>query len=85
MEQLHYITKAKACGAFDVEVEFDTGERGVYNCEYLTADPYWSRLADPSFFETARAEYGTIVWDGNIDVPPESVWERAIFAGKGAW
>ena len=80
MEQLHFITKANPRGGFDIDVEFDTGERGVFNCEYLTADPYWSRLADPSFFGTARAEYGTIVWNDNIDVAPESVWERMVKA-----
>ena len=77
MEQLHFVTKATPRGVFDVDVEFDTGERGVFNCEYLTADPYWKSLSDPAVFGTARAEYGTIVWDGNIDVAPESVWERS--------
>ena len=77
MEQLHFVTEAESCGGYNVKVCFDTGERGVFNCEYLTADPYWSRLKDARFFNTARAEYGTIVWDDNLDVAPESVWERS--------
>jgi len=83
MEQLHFVTKAVPCGEYDVEVQFDTGETGVFNCEYLTADPYWSCLKDRRFFNTARAEYGTIVWDNNIDVSPESVWERSHSMVKG--
>lgn len=76
MELLHIVTKAIPSGNFDIDVEFDTGECGVFNCAYLTKDPYWARLADPAFFKTAHAEYGTIVWDDNIDVAPESVWKR---------
>ena len=78
MELLHIVTKAIPSGDFDIEVEFDTGERGVFNCEYLVKDPYWTLLADPAFFKTAHAEYGTIVWNDNIDVAPESVWERTV-------
>ena len=77
MDQLHFVTVAEPCGNFNVKVRFDTGETGMFNCEYLTVDPYWERLRDDTFFSTARAEYGTIVWDDNIDVAPESVWERS--------
>ena len=77
MEQLHFVTEAAPCGKWNVKVRFDTGETGIFNCEYLTADPYWARLKDLDFFNTARAEYGTVVWDDNIDVAPESVWERS--------
>ena len=77
MEQLHYVTHAVPCPGLEVQVQFDTGENGIFDCSYLTADPYWRRLKDEKFFNTARAEYGTIVWDDNIDVAPESVWERS--------
>lgn len=76
MEQLHFVTEAEPCGAMKVRVKFDTGETEVFDCAYLAEDPYWGRLRDEKFFNTARAEYGTIVWDDNIDVAPESVWER---------
>ena len=80
MELLHIVTKAIPSKNLDVEVEFDTGECGVFNCAYLTKDAYWARLADPKFFNTAHAEYGTIVWSDNIDVAPETVWERAVLS-----
>lgn len=78
MELLHIVTKAIPRGNMDVEVHFDTGEKGVFNCAYLLDFPYWKRLSSPAFFNTARAEYGTIVWDDNIDVAPEAVWERCV-------
>lgn len=78
MELLHIVTKAVPQSGLKVAVEFDTGERGIYDCSRLIEDPYWACLKNPSRFRTARAEYGTIVWDGNIDVAPESVWEDAV-------
>jgi len=84
MEQLHFITEAVPCGNLNVRVKFDTGETGIFNCAYLAKDPYWGRLKDEKFFNTAHADYGTIVWDGNIDVAPESVWERSDFVSASA-
>ena len=78
MELLHIVERAKALDGLNVAVEFDTGEKGVFNCSYLLSDPYWLRLKEPTFFRTARAEYGPVVWDDNIDVAPESVGERAV-------
>jgi len=79
MELLHAITKATPLDGLKIRVEFDDGAcTGVYDCEPLTRDAYWARLLDPDFFKTARAEYGTLVWNDNIDVAPESVWEDSV-------
>lgn len=78
MEVLHIVTKAIPQSGMKVAVEFDGGERGLYDCSRLAEDPYWACLKNPAFFKTARAEYGTIVWDNNIDVAPESVWEDFV-------
>ena len=75
LKVLHIVTKAVPQPDMKVAVEFDGGERGLYDCSRLAEDPYWACLKNPAFFKTARAEYGTIVWDNNIDVAPESVWE----------
>ena len=80
MEVLHQVTKAYPIGDFKVAVEFDFGdENGIYDCRSLLKDKYWAKLADSEFFNTAHAEYGTIVWSDNIDVAPESVWENCTF------
>jgi len=76
MELLHSITKATPLDGLKVRVEFDGGETvGIYDCAPLTKNAYWARLLQPEFFKTARAEYGTLVWNDNLDVAPESVWE----------
>jgi len=79
MELLHVITKATPLDELKVRVEFDGGDVvGIYDCTPLTRDAYWECLKQPDFFKTARAEYGTLVWNDNVDVAPESVWEDSV-------
>ena len=79
MDLLHIVTKATPQADYRMRVEFDTGERGVFDCSYLLSDPFWKPLEDEKFFKKGHAECGTIVWDDVIDVAPESVWERTKF------
>ncbi len=75
MEELHSVVKAEPMDGMKVHVVFDNGVEGVFDCAYLTSDPYWARLASPAFFRQVKAECGTLCWPGDIDVAPESVWE----------
>jgi len=77
MEELHSVVSAEPLDGYDVLVSFENGVRGVFNCEYLTKDKYWSKLKSPAFFRQVRAECGTLCWPGDIDVAPESVWADA--------
>jgi len=77
MKELHSVVAAEPLEGYDVLVSFDNGFRGVFNCEYLTRDPYWRKLKSPAFFRQVRAECGTLCWPEDIDVAPESVWADA--------
>jgi hypothetical protein len=35
----------------------------------------WNRIANPQIFELARADYGTVVWPGEIDIAPEALFD----------
>jgi hypothetical protein len=75
MEELHSVVKAEALEDMKVHVVFDNGVDGVFDCAYLTKDPYWAKLSSPAFFRQVRAECGTLCWPEDIDIAPESVWE----------
>lgn len=77
MEELHQVIAAEPLEDLRVLVSFENGVRGVFDCAYLTKDPYWAKLKSPAFFRQVKAEYGTLCWPEDIDVAPESVWEDA--------
>jgi len=60
-----------------VEVVFDNGEKGVFDCAPYFGQSYWRRLGDPAFFRQAYVEYGHLTWPGDIDISPIEVWQDA--------
>jgi hypothetical protein len=44
---------------------------------YLDKKPF-TKLKNSPLFMKARVEYGTVVWPGNIDIAPETLWDRSI-------
>ena len=77
MEELHSVIAAEPMDGMKVLVTFENDVRGIFDCEYLTKDPYWAKLKSPTFFRQVKAECGTLCWPEDIDVAPESVWEDA--------
>ena len=75
MNELHSVVDARPLDGMRVHVVFENGVSGVFDCSYLTKDPYWAKLNSPAFFRQVRAECGTLCWPEDIDVSPESVWE----------
>ena len=47
METIHDIVAAKPLDGYKVDVEFDTGERGVLDCTRYLDKPYWINFRDP--------------------------------------
>lgn len=72
------VVSAKALPDFRVQVVFDTGACGVFDCTPLLSDPFWQRLSDPAFFRLVHAADGTLAWPNDIDIAPEDVWEGTI-------
>ena len=77
METIHDIVSAKALDGYKVDVEFDTGEKAVFDCSRYLSMPYWKRLNDKAFFNQVMVGYGTLVWPEEIDIGPEDGWEFA--------
>ena len=73
-----FLTKRKGkLDGYKVDVEFDTGERGIFDCTRYLDKPYWKRLNDKDFFRQVFVGYGTLVWPDEIDIGPEDIWEFA--------
>lgn len=63
---------------YKVEVSFNNGMRGVFDCKYLLGCKMSAALADWNLFSQVRAEHGTLCWPDGTDVAPETVWEESV-------
>lgn len=64
---------------FFLELSFENGERKLFDMRPLLAQKPWNRLANLQLFERARVAYGTVVWPGEIDIAPETLYDDSIF------
>lgn len=58
---------------YTMTLTFTNGERKPYNAEHLLNLPVYKNLR--IVFMTAKAEYGTVTWPGNMDISHETLYE----------
>lgn len=60
---------------YTLVITFENGEKRVYNALPLLSKPIFAQLNNRSFFMKARAAYGTVIWNEDIDIAPEHLYE----------
>ena len=56
---------------------FENQEKRLFDMTpYLDKKPF-SKLKRSPLFMKATVEYGTVVWPGNIDIAPETLWDNS--------
>ena len=54
---------------------FENQEKRIFDMSpYLEKKPFTKLKIKPLFMK-ARVAYGTVVWPGNIDIAPETLWD----------
>jgi len=78
MEELLDVSKVKANHDFTLDLEFENGELRQFDMKpYLNKKPF-HRLKELSLFTCAEVAYGTVVWPGNLDIAPETLYDKSI-------
>ena len=67
---------------FQLDLEFKNGERRKFDMRPLLAMSPWNRVATPVLFGLVRVDYGTVVWPGEIDVAPETLYDDSVLIGS---
>jgi hypothetical protein len=81
---LNEVTSVLYRGGKVYRVIFDDGTEGdVDFSEYVGKGPVFEALREPSFFQSARVEGGTICWPNGADIAPETLYEK-VEAARGA-
>lgn len=63
---------------FQLDLEFKNGERRRFDMRPLLSIKPWNRISSLALFERARVDYGTVVWPGEIDVAPETLYDDSV-------
>lgn len=77
------IVKVTPFPDFTLELEYANGETRCFDAKPLLTVKPWIALNSWGLFQRARAQYGTVTWPGNLDIAPETLYDRSIPVGHG--
>ncbi len=76
------VTSVEALSDFRLMLTFNSGERRCFEMRPYLRYPVFRRLENPAFFALVRVDYGTATWPGEIDIAPETLYERSDDMGR---
>lgn len=62
---------------FRLELKFDTGETRVFDARPYLDRGDFKRLQNPALFKQAYVAFDTVCWPGNLDIAPETLYDRS--------
>lgn len=64
-------------------ITFANGARKIYNARPLLDKSMYAQLKNVAFFLKAKVDCGTVVWNNDIDIAPEHLYECSQPIGGG--
>ena len=81
MDVLLDVTEVEVRAGYCLRLLFENGERRDFDMTpYLDKRPYL-HLQEESQFALAAVAYGTVVWPGDIDIAPETLYAQSRAVG----
>ena len=78
METLLDVISVKTCEDYMLELVFENGEKRIFDMKPFIGKKPFIKLFNSPLFSKASVEYGTVVWPGNIDIAPETLWTCSV-------
>ncbi len=72
------VVSVKPMPDFQIDLQYQNGERRLFDVRPLLAMKPWNRIAKPEIFSLVKVEYGTVVWPGEIDIAPETLYDDSV-------
>lgn len=77
MDVLLDVVRVVAQPDYTLFLEFENGEKRVFDMAPLMDKEPFIQLKGSPLFSMAFVDYGTVVWPGNIDIAPETLYDRS--------
>ncbi len=71
------VVRVEAKADYTLLLEFENGEKRVFDMTPLLNKKPFMQLKGSPLFGMASVDYGTVVWPGNIDIAPETLYDRS--------
>lgn len=72
------VVNVKTTQDFQLELSFQNGEQRRFDMRPLLVMKPWNRIAASQLFHRAKVEYGTVIWPGEIDISPETLYDDSV-------
>lgn len=69
------VKSVKPRDGYRLEITFESGETGIFDCAPLLNFGVFTELQDLSYFKQARAKGGTVAWPHEQDICPDTLYE----------
>ena len=78
MQDLLDVVQVEAGPDYKLFLQFENGEKRVFDMTpYMDKKPFVQLKGSP-LFAKASVDCGTVVWPGNIDIAPETLYDRSL-------
>lgn len=75
------VTQIEPQGELKLKIAFNDGLSGILDFSDLLTGEVFSSLKDVAHFSTASVQYGTVVWEGDVDMAPEYLHSKLLAEG----
>jgi hypothetical protein len=74
------VTKVVPRDDFSLELWFNTGDHRIFDVRPYLDKGVFTRLQNPALFKQAFIALDTVCWPGNLDIAPETLFDRSVAA-----
>lgn len=72
------VTDARPMRDYTIAITFATGEKKIYDAHPLLDRAPFAQLKNVGFFMLAHVAGGTVVWNDDVDLSPEHLYEKSM-------
>lgn len=71
------VIAVKAKESYMLELKFNTGETRLFDATPYLEKGVFKKLKDQALFKQAYVAFDTVCWPGNLDISPETLYDKS--------